>query len=214
MANSLFTPIPFHEAVARLDIGTISAIGAFDDLTDDGRIVRVYPGDAIIEGDIDLDALLWRENVGGVLVEGDIEVEGRILNWEIDTPACFLHAGGDLKCRDLIAGGADIRIGRNLFAEGAVVATYNHGYLAIGGDVRAKWVIIDDHMTIVRGEVPGYGWMAADAEAPLRQSAWRDEIRPEILAEFFDSGGDFICRDGNVDLVKALLARRDILRAP
>jgi hypothetical protein len=38
------------------------------------------------------------------------------------------------------------------------------------------------------------------------------EIRPEFKDEFFDSRGEMLCGNGNVELVQALLAGRDILR--
>jgi hypothetical protein len=39
------------------------------------------------------------------------------------------------------------------------------------------------------------------------------EIRPKFKAEFFDADGDMICPNGNVELVQALLAGREILRS-
>jgi len=38
-------------------------------------------------------------------------------------------------------------------------------------------------------------------------------VTPEFRDEFFDRKGDMRCDNGNVDLVKALLAGRDILRS-
>ena len=78
----------------------------------DDRYVRHYAEDALIEGDIDLDALFW-DGVAGIWAEKDLTIDGTILNWEIDTPACFLAIGRDLVCKNLIASSADIRIGRD-----------------------------------------------------------------------------------------------------
>ena len=47
----------------------------------------------------------------------------------------------------------------------------------------------------------------------LRRSDWLSEVKPEFRDEFFDEEGDVKCGSGNVDLVKALLAGRDILRS-
>jgi hypothetical protein len=38
------------------------------------------------------------------------------------------------------------------------------------------------------------------------------EIRPEFKDAFFDSRGEMLCGNRNVELVQALLAGRDILR--
>ena len=57
------------------------------------------------------------------------------------------------------------------------------------------------------------GWKDAEhVEIALPVSSWIEQIRPEFKAEFFRPDGDMICGNGNVDLVQALLAGRDILR--
>ena len=174
--------------------------------------VRHYAGDAAIEGDIDLDRLCW-DGVSGIWVEGDLTVNGTIFNWEIDTRACFLAIGRDLNCKNLVVSSADIRIARDLRVDGLVSSTYNHGYLEVGRNAHAKHIIIDDHTTIVRGKVDARGWKDADhVEIALPVSSWVDEIRPDFKAEFFDEDGDMLCGNGNVDLVKALVAGREILR--
>ena len=174
--------------------------------------VRHYIGDARIEGDIDLDALFW-DGVAGIWTDGDLVVDGTIFNWEIDTPACFLAIGGDLRCKNLVASSADIRIARDVRIDGLLSSTYNHGYLEVARHAQAKHIIIDDHTTIVRGNVDARGWKDAEhVEIALPVSTWIDEVRPEFRAEFFTSDGDMICGNGNVDLVKALLAGRQILR--
>lgn len=46
----------------------------------------------------------------------------------------------------------------------------------------------------------------------LPVSSWIAEVRPEFKAEFFDADGNTTCPNGNVALVQALLAGREILR--
>jgi hypothetical protein len=174
--------------------------------------VHHYTGDARIAGDIDLDQLCW-DGVAGIWVENDLVVDGTIFNWEIDTQACFLAIGRDLTCKNLIVSSADIRIARDLWVDGLLSSTYNHGYLEVSRHTCARRIIIDDHTTIVRGKVQARGWKDAEhVEIALPVSSWIDEIRPEFKAEFFDEDGDMICGNGNVDLVQALLAGREILR--
>ena len=87
-------------------------------------------------------------------------------------------------------------------------------FLAIGRDLSCKNLIASSaDTTIVRGKADARGWKDAEhVEIALPVSSWIKEIRPEFKAEFFDDDGDMICGNGNVDLVKALVAGRDILR--
>jgi len=207
--NSSFEKLSVAEVTSRLQL---ESHFSFHDYDGDGRIVRQYAEDAMIDGDLDLDALFW-DGVAGIWAEKDLVVNGNILNWEIDTPACFLAVGRDLICKNMVVSSADIRIGRNATIYGLLSSTYNHGYLEIGGDAHAKTIIIDDHTTIVRGKADAGGWKDAEhVEIALPVSSWIEEIRPTFKAEFFKSDGGMICPNGNVELVQALLAGRDILR--
>lgn len=209
MPDSSFEELSVAEVSGRLQL---ESHFSFHDYEADGRIVRHYAEDAMIDGDIDLDALFW-DGVAGIWAEKDLVVNGNILNWEIDTPACFLAVGRDLICKNMVASSADIRIGRNATIYGLLSSTYNHGYLEIAGDVHAKHVIVDDHTTIVRGKADAGGWKDAEhVEITLPVSSWIKQIRPKFRAEFFDADGDMICPNGNVELVQALLAGREILR--
>lgn len=209
MPNSPFEELTVAEVTSRLQL---ESHFSFHDYDGDGRIVRHYPADALIDGDIDLDALYW-DGVAGIWAEQDLVVNGAIFNWEIDTPACFLAVGRDLICKNLVASSADIRIGRDARIYGLLSSTYNHGFIEIGHDAHAKTIIIDDHTTIVRGKAEARGWKDADhVEIALPVSSWIKEVRPKFRAEFFDSDGEMICPNGNVDLLQALLAGRDILR--
>ena len=210
MPDSPFETLPIAEVVERLQLDR----HFYDYTARRGATshVRHYSGDATIEGDIDLDRLCW-DGVSGLWVEGDLTVNGTIFNWEIDTRACFLAVGRDLNCKNLVVSSADIRIARDLRVDGLVSTTYNHGYLEVARNACAGRIIIDDHTTIVRGKVDAGGWKDAEhVEIALPVSAWIDEVRPEAKREFFDAEGDMLCGNGNVDLVQALLAGRDILR--
>ena len=184
----------------------------FRDYDDDGRSIRHYAGDATIEGDLDLDALFWN-GVAGIWAEKDLIVNGTIFNWEIDTPACFLAVGRDLRCKNLVASSADIRIAGDARIDGLLSSTYNHGFIEVGGNVHARHFVIDDHTTIVRGNADARGWKDAEhVEVALPVSSWMAEVRPEFKAEFFDADGNMTCPNGNVELVQALLGGREILR--
>jgi hypothetical protein len=207
--GSPFQELTVAELTGRLQLESHFSFHEYDG---DGRIIRHYAEDAVIEGDIDLDALFW-DGVAGIWAERDLIVSGSIFNWEIDTPACFLSIGRDLICKNLVASSADIRVGRDAKIDGLLSSTYNHDYLEVGGNAHARHIVIDDHTTIVRGKAEARGWKdAKHVEIALPVSSWIKEIRPEFKAEFFDRDGDMICPNGNVELVQALLAGRDILR--
>lgn len=210
MPNSPFEELAVAEVAERLQLENHFS---FHDYDGDGRIIRHYTEDATIEGDLNLDALFW-DGVAGIWAEKDLTVGGSIFNWEIDTPACFLAVGRDLVSRNLVASSADIRIGRDATIDGLLSSTYNHGYLEIGRNAHAKYIIIDDHTTIVRGKAEARGWKdAKHVEIALPVSSWIKEVSPKFRAEFFDSDGDMICPNGNVELLQALLAGREILRS-
>jgi len=85
--------------------------------------------------------------------------------------------------------------------------------IEVGRNACAKYIIIDDHTTIVRGKAEARGWKeAANAEIALPDSSWLNEIHPEFRAEFFRPDGGMICGNGNVELVQALLEGREVLR--
>lgn len=176
--------------------------------------VRHYANHAVVMGDLDVDMLPGEHSVAGIVVDGDLELHGSILNWEIDTHAAFLLVRGSLHCRNIIFGCMDLAVQQNVTASGLIIATYNHGCLVITGDVHADRVIIDDDgASIIDGNVYAKGWCASlNAEVKLRESDWKDEIRPEFRDEFFREDGFMKCGNGNVDLVKALLEGRNILR--
>jgi hypothetical protein len=210
LPNSTFEKLTIAEVRDRLQL---KSHFSFHEYEGDDRHVRHYAEDARIEGDIDLDALFYRDGVAGIWAEKDLTIDGTVFNWEIDTPACFLAVGRDLSCKNLIASSADIRIGRDARIGGVFVSTYNHGYIEVGRDAHAKHIIIDDHTTIVRGNAKARGWKdAASVEVALPVSSWIEEVLPEFKAEFFTTDGDMICGNGNVELVQALLAGREILR--
>jgi len=203
--------VPFPEAIARFGLDKKFEDYKLEEFAEGGRGVRYYPAGAAIDGDIDLDRLFWAGEIAGIVAAEDLMIAGSVWNWEIDTTAVFVSVGRDLKCGNLIAGCAEIAVGRDVRADGIVVATYNHGRLAIARDVHAKYLIVDDHNTSVGGKLIGGGWTDMPGTS-VRESTWLKEVRPELKREFFNAEGFMMCPNGNVDLVKALLAGREVLR--
>jgi len=216
-----YVAIPLEQAIPALGLdGHFEGRTTLDPFVSDtpGKVspfvVRHYRKSATVSGDIDMDALVYKENVAGIVVDGDLRLKGSIINWEIDTTAAFLWVRGTLTCDNIVFGSMDLVVSRNVTASGLIVATYNHGHLLIVGNVRAGRVIIDDDgPSIIDGKVTAKGWCAShNAQVAMRESDWQAEVRPEFHEEFFHPNGFFRCGNGNVDLVQALLAGRDILR--
>jgi len=57
--------------------------------------------------------------------------------------------------------------------DGLLNSTYDHGYLKVGRDAHAKYLIVDDHTTIVRGKALARGLKDAEhVEIALPVSSW------------------------------------------
>lgn len=82
--------LPFAEAVERLHLPAHFCEHTFVRYDEANLKVRYYEKSGVIEGDIDLDALCYRDNVAGIFAKQDLTVTGTIFNWEIDTTAAFL----------------------------------------------------------------------------------------------------------------------------
>jgi hypothetical protein len=208
-----FIAVPLEEAIPALGLDVhFEGRTTLEQFASDA-VVRHYRKSAKVSVDLDMDALVDDE-CAGIVVDGDLRLKGSIFNWEIDGCAAFLWVRGNLSCDNIVFGCMDLVVSRNVTASGLIVATYNHGPLLIVGDVRADRVIIDDDgPSIIDGKVSGKGWCTSrNAQVALRESDWRAEVRPEFHDEFFRPNGFFRCGSGNVDLVQALLAGRDILR--
>ena len=174
--------------------------------------VRYWWDDAVIDGDLDLDATFDPHLIAGFAIDGNVTVSGSILNWEIDTHSSFLSVVGNLACEHFIIGCSDITVLGNVNASGIMVATYNHGWLEINGDVHARTFILDDHNAVLRGDLHALGWTTRDGDLGLPESDWHDEVRPEFIDEFFAEDGDFKDGNWNISIVKALVAGRDVLK--
>lgn len=116
--------------------------------------VLVLPPGTHLSGDLELDwEIGWIERHGivGVTCEGDLTVDGDVLNRDSDSGPLFF-VGGKLRLRTLLAGGSRVIVLGDVEASGLVIGFYNHGAIHIGGDLRAKALIMPDHAGYVRGE--------------------------------------------------------------
>lgn len=106
--------------------------------------VVVHEAGEVLEGDLGLDA------GEAHFVPGDLEVKGNVL--ARGDECGFLVVLGTCRAKNLISGGPDIYIHRDLIVSNGVVADYNHGVLTVGGSLSARTVAAE-HETIVRGTI-------------------------------------------------------------
>ena len=97
--------------------------------------VSVYRGATSLP-QLDLEAL------GPCLVTGDLDVAGDILG--MGEESGFLIVLGTCHARNLLIGGPEVWIERDLIVENGVLADYNHGLLTVGGDLTAT-VVCAEH---------------------------------------------------------------------
>src|SRR5689334_19992881 len=77
LPNSPFEEVAIADVADRLQLERHFSFHEYDG---DDRIIRHYNGDAVIDGDLDLDALFW-DGVAGIWAEKDLIVNGSIFNW-------------------------------------------------------------------------------------------------------------------------------------
>ncbi len=122
-------------------------------------------GNAIFDGDLLLDwedgfedtekNEKWRakfklssppsgRQIQGIIINGNLEVRGDLKNCN-SGGGPFLYITGDLITKNILAGGAYIRIMGNLHASGVLYAHYNDGSIYIGKTAHARVIISEDH---------------------------------------------------------------------
>lgn len=115
--------------------------------------VLKLPAGARLCGDLKLDRNAdWsiRGGFAGIMCAGDLTIDGDILNRDRDNGP-MLFVAGTLRVTNLLKRGAPIVVLGNLEVSGIVMVEYNHGWLAVWGDLSAELVIKDDHDLLVGG---------------------------------------------------------------
>ncbi len=174
---------PSRMTLAKADALYQVAVHLHADNEDENEEITVYEGSVTLP-ELDLDA-------GPVVVAGDLDVTGDILGMSEDDG--YLVVLGSCKARNVLLGGPEVVITKDLVAENGVLADYNHGSLTVGGDLVAK-VLCAEHLVRVGGSVIGssvdFGGLkvASPGFAPTvsRQQALRESaalFTPEVLGD-------------------------------
>jgi len=93
--------------------------------------IRIYQGNATINGDLNLE-YFDDENKSssdyfiGVVVEGDLHVNGNVINFE-DDYGKFLQVGGSLFVNNLLIGGSRVDVKNKIVSKYFIRQNYNHG---------------------------------------------------------------------------------------
>jgi hypothetical protein len=124
--------ISFTEADTRFQLSSI--LPAYNEEED----VIVLASGRLDASSIDLDEHSY-------VVDGDLEVEGTIRSSE---EGGFLVVRGDFKIDNLLIGGPIVHVTGSLTASHAIHTDYNHGELAVEGDVRAHIIAAEHHFRI------------------------------------------------------------------
>jgi Leucine-rich repeat (LRR) protein len=140
-------PVTAREALERFPIldDTIHSYGSETDY------VLVCEGDASYPGDLVMDFhdKAWHnredgEKATGIIFNGNLTVEGSVINMEGDFGP-FLLVLGNLEAQNIDKGGSEFYITGDCNVSNVVYGYYNHGSLMIDGQIKAAFLIEDDH---------------------------------------------------------------------
>jgi hypothetical protein len=171
----------------------------------------VHDGNAMLAGlRLDHGESKWErahasasKNIAGFIVDGDLDVDGNILNGEQDFGPTLVVLGS-LRARNVGLGGAAVYVGGDLVAAECVHAYYNHGYLRVRGDVRARVVVTSEYFGEIEGTIaaPCYGRHHLEIGTPPVEVATdkRTLLVPEVFTRE-DFGDDEPAGDDELELV-------------
>ncbi|MBE1445914.1 DUF4241 domain-containing protein [Paenibacillus sp. OAS669] len=99
------------------------------------EFVAYFSGDTTLES-LDLDAPLGNEQISIILVDGNLTVNNYIYNENTDGAAGLIVIG-HLSAKNILVGGQQIYVNGSLTVQELFWGDYNHGQLAVKGDVNA-----------------------------------------------------------------------------
>lgn len=207
----------YQKALAKLvvdDFVATSLEGRWDSLAetqieelptrDADQFVLVFDGDCSAPHDLLLDyrrglCLPDGERIlAGIYVKGDLRVEGCLINWE-DDYGPFLVVEGNLRARSMATGGAELIIKGDLLVEGELLGVYNHGYIRVAGDLRAR-AIATEHTIDVAGETHAMRYDGWHEKVYRYAGEQADKDDPYDLSGVFQKS---LIRDQALDMQKA-----------
>ena len=166
-------------------------------------------GPAHVAGDFILDHTAdGDEGADGLIVEGDLVIDGALVNRDSDNGPCLVVTG-NVRAKNVIAGGAEIVILGELIVENVIFGFYNHGSITVHGATKARAIITEYHAFDLRGPVDGVTVSGrGNITAADTYRSYAPVLIPDILAPGNPEGG-YPDWDRTAD---AILAGKSILR--
>jgi hypothetical protein len=173
------------------------------------NIITLVHGNSRVPGDLALDFDSDdADGPDGTIVDGDLEVTGSIINRNSDHGP-FLLVTGNLRAKNLVAGGAEIVVLGDLIVDEVIFGYYNHGKITVHGATRAKAIITEYHAFDLRGRVEG---ITVSGRGRITHDdhfrSYAPALVPDVLTEGNPPGG---YPDWDLTM-EAILSGRPVLR--
>ena len=134
-----YTILPLEEATKRFSLHNFLFA---NDRNNRNKVVKIAENDAEL-AELHLD-ILPNDNTVAYIFVGNLTVLGAIWNEETDFGIALI-ALKNVKALNIAVGGQEISIEGNLIVEELLCGSYNHGTMAVKGDVKAKYILNDDY---------------------------------------------------------------------
>jgi hypothetical protein len=169
--------------------------------------VTVLRGSSRVPGDLSLD-LDDEDGCDGTIIDGDLRVRGTVVNRESERGS-FLLVTGDLRARNLIAGGAEIVVLGDLIVDEVIFGYESYGSVTVHGATRAKAIITAYHAFDLRGRIEG---ITVSGRGRITDDDHFRSYAPALVDDVLAAGGP---PGGHPDwhrTTEAILAGRPVLR--
>lgn len=180
--NSLYELMLEREATVKFNLK--SKIDGFYGFS---AYVRVYKDDFYFDGDFDtfqeLEQTGQDKVVYGYIFCGDLSVSGGLYQMDGDNGETLVVMGS-LKAKNLIQGGGQFYVGKNLEVEQTIYGFYNHGYIRVIGQASAECIFSNDHLFELHGGTSGIvlsSGTVEGAEVDYDYGELQDALIPELL---------------------------------
>lgn len=170
--------------------------------------IALYRGSTRVAGDLALDFDGDDDSPDGTIVDGDLEVAGSIVNRSGDSGP-FLLVTGNLRAKNLIAGGAEIVVLGDLIVDDVIFGFYNHGSVTVHGTTRAKAIISEYHAFDLRGRVEG---ITVSGRGRVTHDDHFRSYAPALVADVLTDGNPPGGYPDSELTTEAILAGRRVLR--
>jgi hypothetical protein len=148
----------------------------------------VHQGDLHLQGNLiletdKLDNMPDGRPLMGFVVIGNLTLDGGVLN-ETGDYGPVLYVAGNLTCRNLMIGGAPVRVEGNVWVEEVIMLHYNHGWMQCDGTFFAPIMIVDDyHLMPFRKEISQFYYNDNDPESPEENECRESEDGDRGISE-------------------------------